>query len=406
MGIRKCALESKAFAELKEVYDHRDVPAARWRAKGGKVIGKLGCDVPDELLIAAGMLPVQVYADGNQPLTETDKYLEYAFDPVMRAQFEKLVDGTYGEQLDGLAISNSTDVIIRIFLYLRELHRVEPEKRIPEFTFIDWLFTRHRLHQRRNEFVMELFKKQVEDWAGHAVSDEEIRQAGQICNENRAALREMAMLRHGAEVRIAGSEALVIIGAGLFMERTAYTALVRQVTEDAKAWPALSGPRVFYTGADQLDTALYEKMENAGLVIVGEDHNWGDRYYNRDFNPEYPVIRALVDRYMLREFSAKKAFVSQRVEALDREVDEAKAEAVIFYTNLYDEVATWDIPSQKKSLEKRGIASCVFGAMLWPTEKNEGLEERLAAFAGEMASRRDEQTTRSQDQKMEEGGKE
>lgn len=381
MAIRACALESKAFTALKDVYDHRDTPAAAWRAAGKKVVGKLGFDVPDELLIAAGMMPVQVYADPKRSLDETNKYLEYAFEPVVRAQFEKLIDGTYTDQLDALAISNSTDVVIRIFLYLRELHRVEPEKNLPPFAFIDWLFTRTSRHQRRNEFVIDLFRKQVEEWAGREVTDDEIREAGKICNENRQALREMAKLRHGDEVHISGSEALVIIGAGLFMERTAHTELVRQVTEDAKSWPVLQGPRVFYTGAEQEDIALYEKIEAQGLVIVGEDMNWGDRHYNRDYNSAYPATRALVDRYMLREFSAKKAFVSQRVEALDREVDEAKAEAVIFYTNLYDEVATWDMPNQKKSLSGRGIKSCIFGKMLWPTEKNEGLDEQLAEFA-------------------------
>ena len=119
-----------------------------------------------ELIIAAGMLPVRVYADPERPLVETDKYLEYAFDPVVRAQFEKIVDGTYHDQIDALAISNSTDVIIRVFLYLREIHRVEPEKAVPPVAFIDWLFTRHRMHQVRDEFIIELFKKQVEEWAG------------------------------------------------------------------------------------------------------------------------------------------------------------------------------------------------------------------------------------------------
>ncbi len=384
MSIRTCALESKAFTALKDIYDHRDASAAAWRATGKKVVGKLGFDVPDELLIAAGMLPVQIYADPDRPLKETNKYLEYAFEPVVRAQFEKLIDGTYGEQLDALAISNSTDVVIRIFLYLREIHRVEPEKNLPPFAFIDWLFTRTNRHQTRNEFVIDLFREQVEEWAGHPVTDEEIRNAGKICNENRAALREMAKLRHGKEVHISGSEAAVIIGAGLFMEREAHTKLVREVTEDAKSWPVLTGPRVFYTGAEQEDISLYEKMEAQGMVIVGEDTNWGDRHYNRDYNTNYPATRALVDRYMLREFSAKKAFVSQRVEALDREVDEAGAEGVIFYTNLYDEVATWDMPKQRKSLSERGIRSCVFGRMLWPTEKNEGLDEKLLSFAKEL----------------------
>ena len=383
MSIRACALQSEAFAALKDVYDHRDREAARWRAAGRKVIGELGCDVPDELIIAAGMLPVRIYADPERPLAETDKYLEYAFDPMVRAQFEKIVDGTYYDQIDALAISNSTDVIIRVFLYLREIHRVEPEKKVPPVAFIDWLFTRHRLHQTRDEFIIELFKKQVEEWAGRTITDEEIRAAGQICNENRQALREMAKLRHG-EVRISGSEALVIIGAGLFMDRAEHTKLVRQVTEDAAQWPVLTGPKVYYTGANQEDTVLYDKIEAAGMVVVGEDTDWGDRHHDRDYNPDYPVIRGIVDRYFLREFSAKKSTPAQRTEALDREVDAAGAQGVIFYTNQYDEVATWDMPKQRKSLEARGIQHITFGRMLWPVAKNEDLDEKLSGFAAQL----------------------
>lgn len=384
MSIRPCALESEAFSALRDVYDHREKAAAQWRAKGGKVLGKLGCDVPDELVIAAGMLPVQVYADQSKLLAETDKYLEFAFEPVVRAQFEKLVDGTYQSQIDALAISNSTDIVIRVFLYLRELKRVEPDKPIPPVEFIDWLFTRKEMHRRRDKFVIELFQRRIEEWSGREIADEEIRAAGKICNENRAALREMAKLRRGQEVRISGSEALVIIGAGLFMEKSAHTALVKQVTEDAKGWPVLTGPRVFYTGANQEDTALYEKIEAAGMVVVGEDTDWGDRCYDRDYDPELPVIEGVVDRYLMRGYSAKKATVAQRVEALDREVDAAGAQGVIFYTNQYDEVATWDMPRQRLSLEARGIRHVTFGQMKWPTAKNEGLEEKLAAFAAEM----------------------
>lgn len=384
MSIRSCALESKAFLALKDAYDHREKGAAQARAKGVKVLGELGFDVPEELVLAAGMFPVRIYADPEKSLEETDKYLEYSFEPVVRAQFEKIIDGTYGSQIDFLAISNSTDVIIRIFLYLRELKRVEPEKPVPPITFIDWLFTRHRLHQMRDEFVIDLFKKQLEEWSGKEITDEAVRKAGEVLNENRRALREMAQLRHGSEVRIGGSEAMVIIGAGFFMDKKEHTELVKQVTEDAKSWPVLEGPRVFYTGANHEDNALYDKIEAAGLVIVGEDTDWGDRSYDRDYNPELPVIRGVVDRYLFREFSAKKAFVSQRVEALDREVNAAGAEGVIFYTNQYDEVATWDMPKQRKSLESRGIKHITFGRMQWPVSKNEGLDEKLAAFAQEM----------------------
>lgn len=384
MSIRNCALRSEAFLALKRVYDHRGTAAAQWRAAGKKVIGTLGGDVPDELILAAGMLPVRICADPGRPLTETDKYLEQAFDPMVRAQFEKIVDGTYAKEIDALAISNSTDVLIRVYLYLREIHRVEPEKAVPPVAFLDWLFTRHRLYQARNEFVVELFKKQVEEWAGREITDEQIRAAGKLCNENRQALREMAKLRRGQEVRVSGCEALVIIGAGLFMEKERHTEYVRRVVADAQSWPVLTGPRVFYTGVNQEDTGLYGRIEAAGMVVVGEDTDWGDRHYERDYNPDYPVIRGIVDRYFLREYSAKKATPAQRVGALDRQVDAAGAQGVIFYTNQYDEVATWDMPKQRKSLETRGIRHITFGRMQWPVDRNEGLEEKLAEFAAEL----------------------
>lgn len=381
MGIRRAAMESAAFEKLKEIYDHREKQIKAWREAGKKVIGELGSDVPDELILAGGMMPVRVYADPDKKLTLTDQYLEFAFEPVVRAQFEKLIDGTYKDQIDALAISNSTDVIIRIFLYLREIKRVEPEMPVPPIAFIDWLFTRNRLHQERDRFVIRLFRKEVEAWAGRKISDEEIREAGKILNENRQALREMAELRHGNEVRISGSEALVIIGAGLFMDKKEHTELVRQVTKDAASWPVLTGKRIFFTGANQEDTKLYDLIEEQDMVVVGEDTDWGDRHYDRDFNLDYPVIDAIVDRYMLREFSAKKAFVSQRVDALDRETAKTNAEAVIFYTNQYDEVATFDMPEQRKMLEKKGLRHITFGKMLWPADKNEGIREKLKEFA-------------------------
>lgn len=381
MSIRKEALESKAFQALKDVYDNREKVLLEQKEKGTIIVGELGCDVPDELILAAGMFPVHIYADPQKPLLETDRYLEYAFDPVVRAQFEKIVDGTYGELIDYLAVSNSTDVIIRIYLYLREMHRQGMGKNLPPVEFIDWMFTRNRMHQVRNEDTIKIFWEAVETWAGRKITEEEVKKAAEICNADREALREMAKLRRAEEVRINGSEALVIIGSAFFMDREEHTRLVKEVTEDAKSWPVIDGPRVYFTGSGQEDTGFYDMVEDSGCVIVGEDHDWGDRYYERDYNTVYAPVRAIVDRYMLREFSSKKAFVSQRVEALNREVEEAGAQAVIFATNIYEEAASWDYPSQRNSLEEKGIKTISFAQLQYPLGKNEGLKDKVSAFA-------------------------
>ena len=87
---------------------------------------------------------------------------------------------------------------------------------------------------------------------------------------------------------------------------------------------------------------------------------------------------------MLREYSSKKAFVSQRVAALDREADAAHAQGVLFYFHEYEESASWDYPSQNESLTSRGIRTACFAKMKWPVSDNAGLPDRLAAFAEEM----------------------
>ncbi|MCD7755643.1 MAG: 2-hydroxyacyl-CoA dehydratase family protein [Firmicutes bacterium] len=379
MAIRKCAREDPAFSRLLQVYEHREQTAQAWRSAGKKVVAKLGFDVPDEMVIAAGMLPVQVYADPDQSLEKTDTYLEFAFDPLVRHQFEKIVDGTYQTQADFLAISNSTDVVIRVFLYLREMRRQGLEQ-IPPVTFLDWLFTRHRLYQQRNELTVQMFWQQLEQWSGQPITEAALREAMHLCNENRQALRTMQALRRGETVRITGCEALVIIGAGFFMEKQEHTALVRQVTAAAQQWDPVSGVRVFLTGSAQEDTQLYQMIEELGAVVVGEDHDWGDRSFDRDCNPDYPVVRSLVDRYMLREFSAKKAFVSQRVDALLRQVADSNAQAVLFYNHIYEEAASWDYPSQAAALRNAGIPSASFAKMYYPVTANPELPDALKKF--------------------------
>lgn len=378
MEIRSCALDCPAFLELKTAYEQRDIVALRWKAEGKSVVAKLGSDVPDELLLAADLMPLQVCADPTLPLTQTDTYLEFAFDPVVRAQFERIINGTYAKLADYLVISNSTDVLIRTYLYLRELHRVEPARPMPELAFIDWLFTRNRLHQARNEHTLQLFRDQLEQWINREITDAQIRAAATLCNADRAALRQIAALRHAG--RVAGTEALVIIGAAGFMERERHLALTEAVAEAAAAWPLITGPRIFVTGSNQENLILYSYIEAAGGNVVGEDFDWGDRWYDRDYLITLPPIRAIVDRYMLREFSSKKAFVSQRVAALEREIAATGAESVLFYNHIYEEAASWDYPSQKQMLDRKGIGSANFCKMAWPMDANANLSEAIRSF--------------------------
>ncbi|MBR2522768.1 MAG: 2-hydroxyacyl-CoA dehydratase [Coriobacteriales bacterium] len=379
MAFRECAAKSSAFAKLAYAYTHREEAAKAAKAAGKRVIATLGCDVPEELLCAAGMMPYPIYALPGGNMEMADKYLEYAFDPLVRAQFQRIVDGSLNDFCDAVVVSNSTDVLVRTYLYLREMKRVETDVAFPPVYFIDWLFTRKRMHQERNCLVVSLFKEELEELAGRRIAEEDIRKAAVLCNRTRSLLRQVDSFRTAQKVQLTGAEMLVVCGSGFYMDREEYNKVLEELLAELPSWPQVHGRRIFYTGSVQTDTALYEEVEETGGIVVGEDTDWGDRYFDRDYNLEMPSTRALVDRYMLREFSSKKAFVSQRVDALNREVDKAKADSVLFYFHIYEEAASWDYPSQRESLEGRGIATAHFAKMHWPKT-----EEEQQAFSSDL----------------------
>lgn len=384
MTIRECARQSSAFATLYDIYQNREKYLLEFKEQGGKVVGQMGADVPDEIIMAAGMLPVRVYADPDKELKYTEIYLERAFEPSIRATFEKVVDGTYAKLFDYLAVSHTSDFELRMWLYLREMRRSERQMNLPPVEFVDWLWARRRLYQEENKEVVKRFRETVEKWVAHPITDDEIKAAAAVCNDDRNALHQIAALRRAQKPRVNGSEAAVITGSSFFMDRAAHAKLVRQIALDVQGWPELEGHRVFVTGTAQESTDLYDAIEACGCVVVGEDHNWGDRAFDRDTRTDIDPVRAIVDRYMLRQISTCKAPVAERTKSLFNAVASCVADGVIFYLHEHDESASWDYPEQKKALEETGVKTVAFFRQQWPVSKNDNLSAELESFAASL----------------------
>ena len=384
MGIRTCAKASETFSCLLSSYENRHEFLQNCRKEGKKVVGRLGYGVCEELILAAGLESTMVCADCNTTMETADRYLEYSFAPRARAFFDRLADGKRNELPDFVAVADSEDVTNRIYYYLREIKRSEPEQQIPELYLIDWLFSRHMMYQLWNEKALARFRTQLEAWSGTTITDEAVRAAMTLTNRQHAALKRLQALRRAEEPKISGSEALVIYGAGFFMEKTAYVQLLEQLAEEAESWPVIAGKRVFYTGSEQETTAVYDAIEAAGFVIVGEDLNWGDRSCERPCKENLQVLPALVDKYMFAAPTTQKGLVGERVAALLNYVEQTGAEAVVFYNEEYEEAASWDYPSQKQALEEKGVPSVNFCKMKYPMERNADFAQQIQAFAATM----------------------
>jgi benzoyl-CoA reductase/2-hydroxyglutaryl-CoA dehydratase subunit BcrC/BadD/HgdB len=368
-----------AFDELARTYRERDRDALAWKERGGNVIGCLGSDVPEEFLIAAGYLPVRICGDPSTSAAVADSYLEGGFDPLVRAQFARIVDGSYS-YLDHLIVSNSSDALIRVFYYLRALHQVEPNLPIPDLYFFDFLHTRFRTSALYDRDRVRDLQHVIESWRGQPIAPEDLAQAITTCNENRQLLRQLKVLRGPQAVRVSGAQALQIIGASLFLPRTEHSHLLQRFLAEAQDLPPLPGVRLFVTGSAQDHTDFYELVESCGAVIVGEDHDLGSRLFSGEIDTTVDPIDAIVDRYHLRAPSTSQASVSERVTALVEHVRTSGAQGVIFFIHAADDAPSWDFPEQRKALEALEVSVLLLDRQPYKLTDPEGLRSKIATF--------------------------
>jgi benzoyl-CoA reductase/2-hydroxyglutaryl-CoA dehydratase subunit BcrC/BadD/HgdB len=368
-----------AFDELARAYRERDAAALEWKAQGGLVVGCLGNDVPEELLVAAGILPVRVYGDPEADLGRADQYIERAFDPRVRSIFMRIIDGSYSH-LDHLIISNSSDVLVRVFYYLRELRRTEPALAIPHLYFFDFLHTRYRTSALYNRDRARELKGAIEGWCGRSVNQTDLVRAIATCEENRRLLRQLGEVRAPGPPRVSGVESLIAVGSSMLLPREEHSRLLGAFLKRAEEREPLSGLRLFVTGSVQDHRHFYELVESCGAVVVDEDHDWGSRHFAGQIDSGDQPMDGIVDRYHLREPGTHQATVSERVSALLRQVEASGAQGVISFIYEADDAPSWDFPEQKRALEARGIPALLLDHQPYRLEQADQLRGRLLEF--------------------------
>ena len=355
MAIRACAQGHPAFHKLWSYYRDRTAHLRECQASGKPVVGKLGFGVCDELILAAGMESLAVSPDASFPRDLSDRYLEYSFTEKGKVLFSMIASGDRARLPDYVVLADSEDVMNRLYYYLRELKRTEPERGLPELYLADWLYARHPRYLKWNEKVLERFAVQLEAWSGTGITEEALRKAIALYNRQHAAVSSILLHRSGARPRVTGSEALVILGARDYMDKGSYTRCVEELAASVETWPEIPGIRLFFSGSVQSDLTVYEWLEENGFHVCGEDHDGGMGVFDRAIRTGLPPVQALAEHYTMGLPRAQKGLVKDRVDSLMKQIKTAGAAAVLFWHDAYDEAGSWEYPSMKAALDKAGF---------------------------------------------------
>jgi benzoyl-CoA reductase/2-hydroxyglutaryl-CoA dehydratase subunit BcrC/BadD/HgdB len=332
--------------EIKKLYKQRDRTALEWKAQGGKVVGYISDDVPDEMLLAAGFFPFRMSGNPSGNTDEADKYTEYFLDPSVRSILNMLLTGKY-DFLDFIIIPHHSDGLLKLYHQLWWIHRINPAITFPPVYLFDVLHTPFLTSALYVRGRLSDLKQQLEEWSGKEITNEALSRAIRTGNENRALLNKVAGLRIAEKPKISGVEAL-------------HNKLLTQFLDGAESLPERDGVRLFIEGSDLDNLQLYELVEADNALIVAENSNWGNRYFDDPVDESPDPLEALADRYHARPSRLRTQTSEQRVDHCIRKAIEAKAQGTIFYLLEWDPALAWDQPDQKKVLDAKGVPSLCF----------------------------------------------
>ena len=310
--------------------------------------------LPWELIRAAGALPCMINS-GNANHPDIGNFMEEGvFENRIRAIFGAAISGDL-QHLCLLLISRTSEQEYKLYLYLREVARQDPKRRIPPVYLYDMLHNRSTESYAYGLERTLCLKERLQELTGKTIIDDAaLLRAIKDSNSGRRAIRNLLSLRK-PEPKVSGQEALALIGSWFFMNRDEYAHLAEEAVKMIERRNLLAGKRVLIEGASLSHRGLHLALEKHGAVVVAEDDWWGSRSSGGDISEgSNDLMRAIFEKYYL-DTPSPRIFPFNIADEWFQQASVDEIDGVIFYLPPEDCVAGWDYPRRRRYLDERGI---------------------------------------------------
>lgn len=357
----------------KRVAARHDIAGA-WKQSGGRVAGWVCTYAPEEILLAAGMLPVRVFGGDREATPLGDAYLYTNLCSYVRACADAGLDGEYA-YLDCFVATNACDSIRRLFDVWH--HYVStplavvvsvPVRSAP----VNVAFFRSELERVRRE---------VGEVVGAPISDDALADAIRTLNRTRSLLAQLYELRRADTPPVTGAETLAVVLAALVTPKDEYNRLLARFLATLEEGGRGAGygrhrpVRLFLMGSELDKPEYVEIIEGLGALVVGDDLCNGARYFSDPVMEEGDPMAALAERYLRRLPCPRMEPPRRRVETVLSLVRQQRAEGVVYAELQFCHLHGGTYPGVRDALMAAGV----------PVLKVE--REYVASGAGQMKTR-------------------
>ncbi len=341
------------FGQFQNWYEKRHDYARAWKARtGGTVVATMCTYTPEEVLIAAGMLPVRVLG-AHEPQNVTEPHIFGMFCPFCR---DSLAQGLLGrfDYADGVTLTQSCIQYRQAFTSWR-MH-------VPT---VKWDYYLPMPNEVQSQFAKKLHYDEVKKFhtfmevtSGRKISAADLKQAIETVNENRRLLMQLFDYRKEENPRVTGVEALYASITAQFVDKEEHNRELKRVLAELPKRPQNreEGVRVMTIGSENDDCGFMAMVESVGCTIVIDDQCSGTRYFWNESKPNDDPIAAIADRYCERPACPTKDYPAHtRFDHVLKLARDYNARAAIFLQQKFCDPHEGDYPDLKQHLEDNGI---------------------------------------------------
>jgi len=363
--------------EVEQKFQHalltRHEIARQWKSRNQPVVGWTCTYTPEEVIYAAGALPVMVFA-GIGDTRLADAYMPLNSCSFTRACFNAVLKGDY-YYLDGFVESNSCDNRGKTYdMWLNY-------SKVPNIYFIN---TPHSNTEKAHQFFYQetvKFKEWLENTFNKGISDDSLKDSVRVYNESRSFLKEIYDLKMRKPPLISGVEFLEVALSGLVMPKEEYNRLLSQFMDevDHRSDVPREGVRLLVTGSVMDNTELVRLIESVGGNVVADDWCTGSRYFWNQIDLNGDPLKAIARRYLDKVPSSFMYQHEQRFRHVAELAERFEVEGVIMFVMKYCDTHMFDAPFLRDELKAMGLPVLY---LEWEHSMSgfAGLKTRIEAF--------------------------
>ena len=348
--------------DFKAVAEHPHRQADAYKAQGKKIIGVLPYYAPEELVYAAGMVPMGIWGSNNKTISRAKEYCATFYCTIAQLALEMLLDGTL-DVLDGLI----TPTICDTLRPMSQNFRVAMEGKLP------CIFLAHPQNRRPAfglQFTVDQYmhvKSELEKISGDPISDEALRNAIKVYNKSRAARRKFSKLASEHCDVISAVSRSAVYRASWFMLKDEYTEKLEQLNAELEKLPAANwtGKKIVTSGIICDNPKLMQILDDNQIAIAADDVANESRPCLVDAAETGDPMMALAQQFADQDYDVllydEHSSENRRADFIVKMVKESGAQGLVLFMQQFCDPEEMEYPYLKKALNAAGIPHIKLG---------------------------------------------